>query len=144
VFLRLGLHVGFCFLFKVNRNRPVMSKQHPSILSPFFPGHSRNVRTGQRDSAGNGPGNELIKNPFNLLISMPHHLPYGILHAVCNDIPRMYKADDSNMTRKLFPFDIAQKKALFCILSSLCCNGQEVGFQGLSSSRVPDRVRRYI
>jgi hypothetical protein len=37
---------------KVNRNGPVMLKQHPSILSSFFPGHSRDVRTGQRDSAG--------------------------------------------------------------------------------------------
>jgi hypothetical protein len=66
------------------RNRPVMSKQHPSILSSFFPGHSRDVRTRQRDSAGIGLGNELIHiSAFSLLISMPRHHSYGILHAAC-------------------------------------------------------------
>jgi hypothetical protein len=61
-----------------------MSKQHASILSSSFPGHSRGVRTGQRDSAGIGHGNELIQNfLFSLLISMPRHHPYGILHAAC-------------------------------------------------------------
>ena len=48
-------------MFKVNRNRPVMSKEHPSILSSFSPGHSCNLKTGQRDSAGIGHGNEIIK-----------------------------------------------------------------------------------
>ena len=49
-------------MFKVDRSRPVMSKQHPSILPSFFFGHSRDVKTGQRDSAGIGRGNELIKS----------------------------------------------------------------------------------
>ena len=67
VFLRLGLHVVFCFfLFRmmseVNRNRPVMSKQHPIILSSLSPGHSRNVKTGQRHSAGIGHGNEVTNS----------------------------------------------------------------------------------
>ena len=66
VFLRLGLHVGFCFfLFRmmseVNRNRPVMSnEQQVRFLSSFFPGDSCGVRTGQRDSAGIRHGNELV------------------------------------------------------------------------------------
>jgi hypothetical protein len=51
----------FRMTLKVNRNRPVMSKQHASNLSIFFPGHSRGVRNGQRDSAGIGHGNELLK-----------------------------------------------------------------------------------
>ena len=46
------------------RNRPVMSKQHPSILSSFW--HSHDVRTGhgQRDSAEIGRGSELIHLDF--------------------------------------------------------------------------------
>jgi len=67
------------FLFRmmvnrmVNRNRPVMSKRHPSILSPFSPGHSRDVRSGQRDSALIGHGSELQigKSIWCLVMSLP-------------------------------------------------------------------------
>jgi hypothetical protein len=45
-------------MFKLNINRPVMSKQHPSSLPPLFPGHSG----GDRDSAEIEHGNELLKN----------------------------------------------------------------------------------
>ena len=38
-------------VFIANRNRPVMSKQHPSMFSSFSHGHSRDVRIGQRDLA---------------------------------------------------------------------------------------------
>jgi len=53
------LLILFRMIFQVNRNRPMVSKQHPSILSSFVPGHSRDVRTGQIYSAGFRHGDEL-------------------------------------------------------------------------------------
>ena len=54
----------FRVMLKVNRNRPVMSKQHLSSFSSFSPGHSRDVRTGQSDPAGVGHGHELMHLVF--------------------------------------------------------------------------------
>jgi hypothetical protein len=52
-----GFYLGY--MFKVNRNRLVISKQYPSISSSISSEHSCDVRTGQRDSAGIEHGNEL-------------------------------------------------------------------------------------
>jgi len=57
-----------------------------AFLSSFF-GHSRDVRTGQTVSAEIGGLGMVLsyksESPSSLSISMPHHHPYGILHAAC-------------------------------------------------------------
>jgi hypothetical protein len=62
VSLKLRLHVKFAFsirmILRVIEAGPSCQNSIPT-LSSFSPGHSRNVRTGQRESAGIGHGNKL-------------------------------------------------------------------------------------